>query len=189
MLKPLVDSVFKLTLNRSEQANNTKELLDMCGLNASSQHCKPQWPSQIFQSEDFLNLSSGIAIPSETTQEILALPLKGKPIKENINKNTLKRKFFAKIIIWRGGKEKVIAVNRNILARLVPYSKLSGKVIDYAEALRYPLSPLPLSIVHPDGTMRTCEKADALKILLPSNTTCSAQSSLVSTSSVFIYDI
>ena len=92
-------------------------------------------------------------------------------------------------MIWRGGKEKVIAVNRNILARLVPYSKLSGKVIDYAEALRYPLSPLPLSIVHPDGTMRTCEKADALKILLPSNTTCSAQSSLVSTSSVFIYDI
>ena len=54
MLKPLVDSVFKWTLNRSEQTNNTKELLDMCGLNSSSQHYKPQWPSQIFQSEDFL---------------------------------------------------------------------------------------------------------------------------------------
>ena len=91
-------------------------------------------------------------------------------------------------MICRGGKEKVIAVNRNILARLVPYSKLSGKVIDYAEALRYQLSPLPLSIVHSDGTMRTCEKADALKILLPSNATCSAQPPLVSTSSMFIYD-
>ena len=81
-------------------------------------------------------------------------------------------------MICRAGKEKVIAVNRNILTRLVPYSKLSGKVVDYAEALRYPLSPLPLSIVHSDGTMRICGKADALKILLPSSTICSAQPQL-----------
>ena len=92
-------------------------------------------------------------------------------------------------MICRAGKEKVIAVNRNILTRLVPYSKLSGKVVDYAEALRYPLSPVPLSIVHSDGTMRICGKADALKILLPSNTICSAQPLLVSTSSMFIYDL
>ena len=31
-------SVLKWTLNRREQANNTKELLGMCGLNASLQH-------------------------------------------------------------------------------------------------------------------------------------------------------
>ena len=106
MLKPLVDSVFKWTLNRSEQANNTKELLDMCGLNASSQHCKPQWPSQIFQSEDFLNLSSGIAIPSETTQEILAVPLKGKSHQEEHKQEHSKKKVFCKNydMAWRQRK-------------------------------------------------------------------------------------
>ena len=106
MLKPLVDSVFKWTLNRSEQANNTKELLDMCGLNASSQHCKPQWPSQIFQSEDFLNLSSGIAIPSETTQEILALPLKGKSHQGEHKQEHSKKKVFCKNynMAWRQRK-------------------------------------------------------------------------------------
>ena len=106
MLKPLVDSVFKWTLNRSEQANNTKELLDMCGLNASSQHCKPQWPSQIFQSEDFLNLSSGIAIPSETTQEILALPLKGKSHQGEHKQEHSKKKGFCKNynMAWRQRK-------------------------------------------------------------------------------------
>ena len=106
MLKPLVDSVFKWTLNRSEQANNTKELLNMCGLNASSQHCKPQWPSQIFQSEDFLNLSSGIAIPSETTQEILALPLKGKSHQGEHKQEHSKKKVFCKNynMAWRQRK-------------------------------------------------------------------------------------
>ena len=41
------------------------------------------------------------------------------PIKKNINKNILEIKFSAKVMMWRGGKEKVIAVNGNILARLV----------------------------------------------------------------------
>ena len=85
-------SVLKWTLNGSEQANKTKQLLGMCGLNASSQHCKPQPPLQILQSEDLvsqivtvlqneyinpfdisinksnlLNLNSGVPIPSEIT--------------------------------------------------------------------------------------------------------------------------
>ena len=34
---------------------------------------------------------------------------------------------------------------RNILAILVSYPKSSGKVVDYAKAFRYPLSPVPLS--------------------------------------------
>ena len=78
----------------------------MCGLNASSQHCKPQWPSQIFQSEDFLNLSSGIAIPSETTQEILALPLKGKSHQGEHKQEHSKKKVFCKNynMAWRQRK-------------------------------------------------------------------------------------
>ena len=88
---------------------------------------------------NLLNLSSGVPIPSEITHEIFALPLKGKtlaqdfirkriitndipfnnPIKKNINKNILEIKFSAKVMICRGGKEKVIAVNGDILARLL----------------------------------------------------------------------
>ena len=88
---------------------------------------------------NLLNLSSGVPIPNEITHEILALPLKGKtlahdfirkriitneipfnnPIKKNIHKNILERKFSAKVMVCRGGKEKVIAVNGNILSRLV----------------------------------------------------------------------
>ena len=133
---------------------------------------------------NLLNLSSGVPTPSEITEEVLALPLKGKTlaqdfirkriitnkipfnnvIKKNINKSNLERKSSAKVMICRVGKEKVIAVNRHILARLVLYYKSSGKVVDYAEALRYPLSPIPLSIAHSDGTMRKRKKADALKI-------------------------
>ena len=96
------------------------------------------------------------------------------PIKKNISQNTSERKSSAEVMICCGGKEKVIALNKNIFARLASYSKSPGKVADFAETLRYPLSPIPLSVAHPDGTMRTCKKADALKILLPSNTTCSA---------------
>ena len=43
-------------------------------------------------------------------------------------------------MMCRGGKEKVIAVNRNTITRLVSYSKSSGKTVEYTEALRYPLS-------------------------------------------------
>ena len=111
MLKPLVDSVFKLTLNRSEQANNTKELLDMCGLNASSQHCKPHFTNLSIRrfsvdKSNLLNLSSGIAIPSETTQEILAVPLKGKSHQEEHKQEHSKKKVFCKNydMAWRQRK-------------------------------------------------------------------------------------
>ena len=85
----------------------------MCGLNGSSRHYKPQWPSQILQSEDLvsqivavlqneyintfdistdksnlLNLSSGVPITSEITEEILALPLKG----ETLAKDFIRRR-------------------------------------------------------------------------------------------------
>ena len=47
---------------------------------------------------------------------------------------------------------------------------------------------IPLSIAHPNGTMRKCKKADALKILLPSNTKCSKQPPLVNALSAFNYN-
>ena len=50
-------------------------------------------------------------------------------IKKNINKNTFERKSYAKVLICCVGRQKVIAVNKNILARRVSYFKSSGKVL------------------------------------------------------------
>ena len=80
----------------------------------------------LLRSQTFLNLSSGMTIPSEITKDILALPLKEKTlakyfikkriitnkilfnnlIKKNIYKNTFERKSSPKVMICRGGKEK-----------------------------------------------------------------------------------
>ena len=48
-------SFMKWTLNRSEQANYTKELLSMCWLLSWYQYYKSQRPSQIFRSEEFVS--------------------------------------------------------------------------------------------------------------------------------------
>ena len=114
------------------------------------------------------NLSSATPIPQNIAEEVLSLPSKGKalagdflnkriltievpfnnPIKRNINKTKLTSKKETKLC--RGNKIKSVEINRNILGKLVSYSAISGKVVDYSAALKYPLSPIPLSICHPE---------------------------------------
>ena len=144
------------------------------------------------------NLSSGIPIPKNIADEILSLPVKGKgladkflktrvltnkvsfndPIKRNINKTRLSTKKDIKIV--RG--------NRNILGKLVAYSAKSGKVVDYAEVLKYPLSHTPLSICHPDGVKRKCNKDEIMPLIIPDKLD-SSQSPADNDVSGYIYDI
>ena len=49
---------------------------------------------------------------------------------------------------------KIVEVNRNFLATLLCYNMETGKAINFANALKYPLSPVPLSIGNADGTER-----------------------------------
>ena len=67
--------------------------------------------------------------------------------------------------ISKDGKTKTAEVNRNILSTLIFHEIKTGKLIDYEKALQYPLSPVPLSICHPDGNRRTTEKSKLKDIL------------------------
>ena len=132
-----------------------------------------------------LNLSSGSPIAEDIEEILLNLPKKGKelaeqfqkelllsskisfhaPIKRNINKSLIT----TKMNVQNRQKSKKIDstyINRNILSTLVSYSVKSGKAIDFTEALKFPLSPVPLSLCHGDGTKRKNKKSDLIGIIL-----------------------
>ena len=58
-----------------------------------------------------------------------------------------------------------VQVNRNILGKLLSYSIKTENKIDFKEALKYPLSPVPLCLCHADGTKRSRKKADIYDII------------------------
>ena len=77
-------------------------------------------------------------------------------ISKNFDKNLIVRKrapFHQKNLT-------TVEVNRNILGKLLSYSMNTENKIDFKEALKYPLSPVPLSLCHADGTKKSCKKAD-----------------------------
>ena len=47
----------------------------------------------------------------------------------------------------KGDKSRKVYVNRNILDCLVSFSVKHKKAVDIKEALQYPLSPVPLSLL------------------------------------------
>ena len=81
------------------------------------------------------------------------------PIKHNINKTFLATK--KRIEIKKGNVKKSVEVNRVILV-----SVKFNKSIDYKEALKFPLSPTPLSISNADGSMRKTNKSVLTSIIL-----------------------
>ena len=44
----------------------------------------------------------------------------------------------------------------------------SGRNLDYEEVLKYPLSPVPFSMSDENGTKRSCQKSEFIKIVLSS---------------------
>ena len=60
------------------------------------------------------------------------------------------------------GKTVEVAFQRNILGFLLAKSQELKSPIDIEEALRYPLSPIPLSIAHGDGQKRKTNKSALL---------------------------
>ena len=65
----------------------------------------------------------------------------------------------------KDGRTKTAEVNRNILGTLISYQLKTGRNIDFEKALSYPLSPVPLSISHPDGTRRKTGKSKLKDII------------------------
>ena len=63
-------------------------------------------------------------------------------------------------IVHKSGKVIEIAAQRDILGFLLNKSQELKTPIDINEALKYPLSPVPLSIAHGDGERRKTNKSD-----------------------------
>ena len=56
-------------------------------------------------------------------------------------------------------------VNRDVLGDLLRQAMRIGQVIDFEETLKYPLSPIPLSLSFPDGIKRSPAKSSLIKII------------------------
>ena len=59
-----------------------------------------------------------------------------------------------------------VNVNKNILGKLISHSVKTENKTDFNEALKYPLSPVPLRLCNADGTKRSCKKADIFNIIV-----------------------
>ena len=107
-------SVLKWCLNRSQQAQNTRELNSVTGLGENTDSYKPLRPSQILKSEEMVsnvqsvlkneyinpfevgldqsklyNLSSGLPLPNEIADAIIDIPHKGVQLAEEFRERRL----------------------------------------------------------------------------------------------------
>ena len=65
----------------------------------------------------------------------------------------------------KNNKARVIEVNRNIINSLLSFTNKSGISINFEAALKYPLSPVPLSIANAEGRKRKTNKAKLKEII------------------------
>ena len=124
-----------------------------------------------------INLSSGVSLDDENADALLSVLRNGKAQSEKFKEKRLRNqdvKFHnaikknskhsfsntkKKITVTRHEKAKSLEVNRDILGSLISYSLKTGKTIGVEKALQFPLSPIPLSICHADGTQRETSKS------------------------------
>ena len=134
-----------------------------------------------------VNITSGVSLPNEMAEKILNQEKKGKELVETFTENRLfstESKFHesikkndcksfksskVKCVVKKNGVQGTVEVNRNILGALNSFSLKTNIAVDYKKALKYPLSPCPLSISHADGRKRSNQKSDLKDILLNSS--------------------
>ena len=83
------------------------------------------------------------------------------PIPRNINTSTMVKKKY----ITKRNSLITAEVNREVIGDLLRLTMKIGQVIDFKEALKYPLSPIPLSLSFPDGIKRSPAKSSLMKII------------------------
>ena len=69
-------------------------------------------------------------------------------------------------MIKKNNRERTVEVTRNVLELLVRLSLCSRQPIDFENALRYPLSPMPFSIATLDGERREANKSKLIDVIL-----------------------
>ena len=105
----------------------------------------------------------GITLAKTFLQERLLLSSKISfdHIPRNINKLAMvKEKYIAKRNSLTMAK-----VNRDVLEDLLSLTMKSGQVINFKEALKYPLPFIPLSLSFPNSTKRSPAKSSLMKII------------------------
>ena len=201
-------SVLKWYLNRSEQASNTRALLDLCVVGVFNDQYKPSRSSQVILSENLVgsamivlineylnpfdeskdpnylsNLSSREPVSNDLVNNILNIHNEGLMLAEDfIIDELIQMKFHfivqflekktitfsetkQKVVIKNKNNVKIVGVNRNFLATLLCYNMKTGKTINFANALKYSLSPVPLSIGNADGIKRKTNKSTLQKLI------------------------
>ena len=128
--------------------------------------------------EKLVNVSSGAALYDDITESILNMVNVDKsrmgdfrqallifkeilfhaPIKKS-NYKSFGHALWKMWVTENGGSFKVVKGNKNFLRALSSYSLKTVNPTDFKNAMSYPLSPLPLSICHSDGTPRHTVKS------------------------------
>ena len=129
------------------------------------------------------NLSSGMALPPEVTDNILSIVTSGHNQHELFHQERMikkTKKFHApitrkklmsfkdsdmKTTVSNNGKQTAVEINRNILGMLLSLAAKTNRNIDFQTALQYPLTSVPLPLANPDGTKRISTKSKLTKII------------------------
>ena len=126
---------------------------------------------------DLVNISTGKATSSETTSYLLSTFQRGNEARHNFERECLTdstrfMKTLSRINI-KNIKRKTIESRklnvaegvRDIFARLLTLAARESKAIDLHHILCYPITDVPLSLAHADGTPLKTEKASLTKLL------------------------
>ena len=87
------------------------------------------------------------------------------------------------------GKIVEVSVQRDMLGFLLTKSQQLGSPIDINEALKYPLSPVPLSLAHADGERRKTNKSSLYDYAISSSQTTCSQNEINDGKKAYILDL
>ena len=71
-----------------------------------------------------------------------------------------------KLLCKKENKIKEIDANRNIIGKFLSLSIKTNRLINFEEALKYPLHTVPLCLAHPDGSMRKTSKSKLVDCII-----------------------
>ena len=164
---------------------------------------------QELDSEKLFNIASGCPTSEETANCLLGLGQRGTTLYAEFNSRlekdpACKENFWTPLTqqVWKDfstnnkkvkvkgstGKTMEMKVQRDVLGFLLAKSQEYESGIDIDEALKYPLSPVPLAIAHADGEKRKTNKSDLYKHAVNPSLSSAARAN-VDGSRIYILDL
>ena len=121
--------------------------------------------------EKLINIGSGSALDADTAEVLLNQVKEGKKLAGTFTDDRLlsSKTLFHKPIRkndCKSFKNSSKTCKIKGIDALTSFSLKTGFAVDFKKALQYPLSPIPLSISHPDGIQRSNQKSKLKEALL-----------------------